>query len=135
RAQILAFIEQSGLNGGRRAILEAHRVEYFANGFAFFRAQGASGSGARRRGPCRTEHRLAIEGSAGHAERLTGGLDADRGREPMNGVHHSLSISSSVGSGQPNSVPSFFWTSMMRAALRSSSVRRTFSFWSFCTSS
>ena len=32
----------------------------------------------------------------------------DRGREPMDGVHHSLSISSCVGRAHPNSVPSFF---------------------------
>src|ERR1019366_3388079 len=106
--QILAFIEQSGLNGGGRAILETRGVEHFANGFAFFRVQGASGSGSRRRGPCRAEHRLAIEGSASHAERLTSRRDADGGRELIDGIHKSLSISSSVGSGHPNSVPSFF---------------------------
>jgi len=70
-------------------------------------------------GQRRTKRRLAIEGSASHAERLTRRRDADGGRELIDGIHKSLSISSSVGNGHPNSVPSFFWTSMMMAALRS----------------
>ena len=51
-AQILAFIEQSGLNGGGRAILKAHGVEQGAHRFALFGTQRpgrsrASGSRAR----------------------------------------------------------------------------------------
>jgi hypothetical protein len=63
-----------------------------------------------------TEHRLAIEGSTSHAERRTSRRDADGGREWIDGIHKSLSISSCVGSGHPNSVANVFWTSMMMAA-------------------
>ena len=47
------------------------RYEDAAHGFAFFRAQSASRSGAQSHGQRRTKHRLAIERSASHAERLT----------------------------------------------------------------
>src|SRR5947199_7840954 len=65
-AQILAFIEQSGLNGGGRAILKAHGVEQGAHRFALFGTQRpgrsrASDHGHRQR---RTECRPAIKGSA-----------------------------------------------------------------------
>src|SRR5450756_2179758 len=81
RTQILACIEQSGLNRGGRAILKARGIQHGAHGFAFFLAQGASRRGARSYGQRRTEYRLAIERSASHAENLAGGLDADRRSE------------------------------------------------------
>src|ERR1035437_163779 len=71
RAQILAFIEQGGLNGGRRRILKARGMEQLANGVAFLRAQGAGGRWLRarrrsHRGGRRPEQRPpSIEGGAG----------------------------------------------------------------------
>ena len=57
RAKILAFIEQSGLNGGGRAILEAHGIEHGANRFAFVGTQrpGRSRASDHGHGQRRTE--------------------------------------------------------------------------------
>ena len=46
RAEILAFVEQGGLNGGGGAILEALRVEQGAHRFAFAGTQRAGRSRA-----------------------------------------------------------------------------------------
>ncbi len=90
RAKILAFIEQRGVDRGRRAILEALGIQHGANRLAFLRTQSASGtpggrsSGTDRAGPSTA---LPIEGSAGHAERVAGRLDADGGGELQDGIH------------------------------------------------
>jgi len=109
-AQILAFIEQSGLNGGGRAILKAHRVEQGAHRFALFGTQRpgrsrASDHGHRQR---RAECKLAIKGSARHAESIAGGLDADRGSQLLDGIHQGFPSGSGVWIGHPNSAPTFF---------------------------
>jgi hypothetical protein len=74
---------------------------------------------------------VALPGGQGAGKELKeDGIRSSRRRVSLRGQ-----VDPRVGSGQPNSVPSVFWTSMTMAALRSSSVRRAFSFWSFCTSS
>ena len=137
RAQILAFIEQGGLNGGRRRILKARGMEQLANGVAFLRAQGAGGRWLRarrrsHRGGRRPEQRPpSIEGRACDAEGIAGGLDAHGGTELDNGVHQGFRSGSGVAIGQPNSAATFLGTSMTIAAFLSCSVRRWLSRCSF----
>jgi len=109
-AKILAFIEQSGLNGSRGAILKACGVEHGAYYFTLFHIQRTSRRRAKnhRRGQRRAEDGLAIKRSSRHPESLAGGLDADRGNQLMHGVHQGLSSGSVVGIGHPNSAPTFF---------------------------
>ena len=110
RAQILAFIQQSGLNGGGRAILEALGVEQGAHRFALFGTQrpGRSRASDHGHGQRRTECRLAIEGSARHAESIAGGLDADRGSQLLDGIHQGFPSGSGVSDRPPQQRAHFF---------------------------
>jgi hypothetical protein len=114
RAKILAFIEQGSVDCGGRAILEALGIEQGANRFAFVQTQRASGKrpcGQRRKrnGQGRSEQwAMPIEGSPSDAQRVAGRLDADGGRELQDGIHYGFSSGSTVASGRPNSIATFF---------------------------
>ncbi len=87
RAKIPAFIEQRGMDGGGRAILEAFAVEYGADGLEFVYRQRPSWSWAsdedrrRSRTPWPKLRTLPVEGSPSDSEHITGKLDPDRRRE------------------------------------------------------
>jgi hypothetical protein len=114
-AQILAFIQQRGVNGGGSAILEALFMQDREQAVALFVGERAWRRGARR---CRhrgrgglgrwPEHRaLTVEGGARHAESGAGGLDSHIGREREDRVHQSFSWGFS-GRGGSISMPTFF---------------------------
>src|ERR1022692_4969547 len=128
RAKILALIEQSGLYGGRRAILKALGVQHGANRLPFLGTQRARGSGTSDRHRRRQRSAaMPIKSRARQAQNQTGRLDADGGSELFDGFHYRLPSASGASIGRPNSAATFFWTSITMSALRSSSVRRWFS--------
>src|SRR3954447_10795196 len=104
RAEILALIQQGGLHGGRRAVLETLFMKDSQLVGAFLRTESPSGKwplpGGHRLGRLfgRSESRpLPIEGSTGHPEDLTGGEDAYRGGQFGDGVHQRFSSGSTCG--------------------------------------
>src|SRR5205085_360813 len=143
RAEVLAFVKQGGLHGGRGAVLEALFMEDLQNRLALGLAEGASGSCllpwqrrlGRRRYRWTQDRPLPIERSTGHSQEIAGGHDANGGGQMGDGVHQGFSSGSTFGRGHPNRSPTFFCTSMTMAALRNSSVRRWFSRRSFWLSS
>src|SRR5688572_29573049 len=102
------------MDGGWRAILEAVGIQHGTNGLSLVRAQRASGSRTNRRGHGRgsldwaKSWTLPIEGRAGNAEHIAGGLEADRGGELTDGIHQGFCSGSGVTIGQPNSAATFF---------------------------
>src|SRR6266542_2502045 len=142
RTEVLAFVQQGGLYGGWRTILKTLIMQDGQHVGPFARAERACGAGPLRHR--RFRHRrwgraqdgtLPIEGSAGHREEIAGGNDTHGGGQMDDGIHQGFSSGPALGRGQPNSAPTFFWTSMTISALRSSSVKRSFSRRSFWFSS
>ena len=102
------------MDGCGRAILEAFGIQQGTDRFAFVGTQRASRDGPnRRRGKRNGQGRpeqwaLPIEGSASDAERVTGRLDPDGGRELQHGIHYGFSSGSTVRIGRPNRAATFF---------------------------
>src|SRR6185369_12777817 len=67
---------------------------------------------------------LPVKRSPRYSEHVTGRLDADRGGELQDGIHHGFASGSTGRIGRPNRAATFFWISMTISALRRASVRR-----------
>jgi hypothetical protein len=84
RAKIAAFIEQSGMDGCGRTVLEAFGIQQSANRCAFGETQRTRrdwpGDRYRERnGQGWTEQgTLSVEGSSGDSKHVTGRLDSNR---------------------------------------------------------
>jgi len=113
--QRYGFVQQGGLHGCWRAVLNRSSCEDLQYRLAFGVTEGASGSRPsnaepdRHRRYRRTQDRpLPIEGSTGHRQEIAGGHDANGGRQLGDGIHQGCSSESAFGSGHPNRAPTFF---------------------------
>jgi hypothetical protein len=96
-AQILTVIQQSGMNRGGSAILEAFGIQYGEHAFPFAGTQRARwyGPNDRRRNRFRPgwpqQRATSVEGSPRDAERVASGLYADGEGKLQGGVHQRFS--------------------------------------------
>jgi hypothetical protein len=105
-AAIDAFIQQSGLHGSRRAVLESFFMQMRQHRFAFGCTQRTRRS--RSRLGYRSRMLLAIERGTNHAERIASCMDSNIGSEFVDGGHQRCLSGSTGGIGAPNSAATFF---------------------------
>src|SRR5271170_7814045 len=99
RAMIAAFVEQSGVNRGRRAVLKSLLMQAGQYCFPFRRIQRPRHKprGGRRRNNPRKP--LPVKRRTRKTEGLAGGSDSDRRRKIPDGGSHDASVSAI---GMPN---------------------------------
>src|ERR1017187_1534688 len=105
-AVIAAFVQQRGIDGGGRAILESFFMQAAQNGFPLRLAERAGRYG--RRGGANEGSLPPVERRPGDAEDGAGGLDTHHGSEFGDGGHQGFSSRSGARVGRPSSAATFF---------------------------
>src|ERR1019366_709042 len=108
-AVIPALVQQRGIDGGGRAILESFFMQAAQHGFPLRPTERAGGYGSR--GGAQDGALLPVERRPGEAEDGAGGLDAHHGSEFGDGGHQGFSSRSGARIGRPSSIATFFLTS------------------------
>src|ERR1019366_5471448 len=107
-AVIATLVQQRGIDGGGRAILESFFMQAAQHGFPLRRTERAGRYG--RRGGANEGAMPPVERRPGDAEDGAGGLDTHHRSEFNDGGHQSFSSRSGARIGRPSSIATFFLT-------------------------
>ena len=105
-AVIAALVQQRGIDGGGRTILESFFMQAAQHGFPLRRTERAGRYG--RRGGANEGTMPPVERRPGDAEDGAGGLDTHHGSEFGDSGHQSFSSRSGARIGRPSSIATFF---------------------------
>src|ERR1035441_10296667 len=103
---VVALVQQRGIDGGGRAILESFFMQAAQHGFPLRRTERAGRYG--RRGGANEGSLPPVERRPGDAKDGAGGMDSHRSRERRDGGHQSFSSRTGARIGRPSSIATFF---------------------------